>query len=80
MMQLFTTEELLQYVYHETSPEKTAAIEAAIQNDWSLREKLDLLKTTHQQLDEVRMSPRKQTIDFILQYAEKSVEELTAEA
>ena len=80
MMQLFTTEELLQYVYHETSPGETAAIKAAIQNDWSLREKLDLLKTTHQQLDEVRMSPRKQTIDFILQYAEKSVEELTAEA
>jgi hypothetical protein len=43
-MTLFTPEDLVMYLYQETSPEKTAAIELALQNDWALREKLQLLR------------------------------------
>jgi len=76
-MHSFTTEDLLQYLYKETSPEKTAAITAALSTDWSLREKFEIMETASRRLDPIKLSPRQQTIDFILNYAEKTVEELT---
>jgi len=79
-MHSFTSEDLLQYLYKETSTDKTAAIKAALTADWSLREKFELMKGAHQQLDEIKYSPRKQSIDNILQYAEKAMEELSTQA
>jgi len=38
------------------------------------------MKGAHQQLDEIKYSPRKQSIDNILQYAEKAMEELSTQA
>jgi hypothetical protein len=70
---LFTPEELIQYLYQETSPEKTAAIEASLQEDWTLREKLEVLKASVKNLDQVVMeSPRPQVILNILNYARES--------
>ena len=34
----FTPEELVRYLYHETSEQKSASIKAALQTDWNLRE------------------------------------------
>lgn len=79
-MHSFTQEELLQYLYKETSTEKTAAIKAALLNDWDLREKFDLLKYAQQNLEVIKVSPRKQTIDSILSYAEKAIEEISSPA
>ena len=79
-MQSFTTEDLLQFLYKETSPEKTAAIKAALESDWSLREKFEVMQTASDRLETITLSPRQQTIDFILNYAEKTVEELTPHA
>ena len=79
-MHSFTQEDLLQYLYNETSIEKTAAIKAALHNNWSLREKFNLLKAAQQKLEVITLSPRKQTIDNILNYAEKGVEELSSPA
>lgn len=72
---LFTPEELIQYLYQETSPEKTAAIEAALQDDWTLREKLEVLKASRESLDRIVESPRPQVIFNILNYARESATE-----
>lgn len=72
-MILFTPEELIQYLYKETSSEKTAAIETALQEDWTLREKLEVLKTSVKSLDRIVESPRPQVILNILNYARESV-------
>jgi hypothetical protein len=70
----FTQEDLLQYLYNETSPEKTAAIKAALISDWSLCEKLEVLASAHHQIDEIKLiSPSKKSVNAILKYAEKSV-------
>lgn len=79
-MQSFTMEDLLQYLYKETSPERTAAIKAALESDWSLHEKFEVMETASKNLEQIKLSPREQTIDFILNYAEKTVEELTPHA
>ena len=77
-MHNFTPEDLLQYLYDETSPAQTAAIKAALENDWSLREKFEVITAAQGKLETLSMSPSQQTIDNILNYAEKAVSELSA--
>lgn len=79
-MHNFTQEDLLQFMYKETSTEKTAAIKEALANDWNLREKFNFLSAAQQNLEVIKLSPRKQTIDSILKYAEKGMEELSEHA
>ncbi len=69
MYLLFTPEELIQYLYKETSHEKTLAIEAALREDWTLREKLEVLKASTQKLDSILESPRTEVILNVLNYA-----------
>jgi len=76
-MHNFTPEDLLQYLYNETSPAQTAEIKAALENDWSLREKFEEISSAHAKLETLKMSPSQQTIDNILNYAEKAVSELS---
>ena len=78
-MHNFTPEDLLQYLYNETSPAQTAEIKAALETDWSLREKFEVITSAQQRLEALKMSPSQQTIDNILNYAERSVTELSTE-
>ncbi len=68
----FTPEDLLQYLYNETSAEVNAAIETALQHDWTLREKLTVLKTSMNRLDRIVASPRTEVVLNILNYARKT--------
>ena len=72
---LFTPEDLIRYLYNETSPEKAAAIEAALQEDWTLREKLEVLKASAQNLDKITESPRTEIILNVLNYARETAPE-----
>ncbi|HAO05230.1 MAG: hypothetical protein IPO46_07885 [Chitinophagaceae bacterium] len=75
-MNRFTSEDLLQYLYKETSVEKTVEIKTALETDWALREEFNQLAVSKEMLDSVKVpSPRQQVLDNILKYAEKSVEE-----
>lgn len=75
-MNRFTSEDLLQYLYKETSEEKSAEINAALESNWALREEFNNLATSKGMLDSVKLSsPRQQVLVNILKYAEKSVEE-----
>ena len=79
-MHNFTLEDLLRYLYNETSPSQTAEIKAALDADWSLREKLEVLSSARKRLDALKLSPSQQSVDAILNYAEKAVEELSTQA
>ena len=67
----FTPEDLLLYLYNETSRKKTAAIEKALKEDWTLREKLSVLKTSMQRLDKITVSPRTEVVLKVLKHAGK---------
>ena len=69
---LFTPEDLLRYLYKETSAEMNAAIEAALTEDWTLREKLEVLKASARNLDKMLQSPRPEVVLNILQYARET--------
>jgi hypothetical protein len=75
MTLLFTPEELIQYLYKETSPARTAQIEEALQHDWTLREKLEVLKNTLKVIDRPLESPRTEAVMNVLNYARESVTE-----
>jgi hypothetical protein len=69
----FTPEDLLLYLYKETSAKKTAAIETALQNDWTLREKLQVLKASMDRLDKITQSPRTEVVLNVLGHAREQV-------
>jgi hypothetical protein len=72
MTVLFTPEDLVRYLYNDTSAEKKAAIEAALKEDWTLREKLEVLQSSAQNLDKIVESPRTEVILKVLNYARET--------
>jgi hypothetical protein len=75
-MTTFTPEDLLLYLYKETSEKQTFAIENALKQDWTLREKLAVLKTSLERLDGIKKSPRTRIVLNILNYARKNAKEV----
>ena len=71
-MHNLTPEDLLLYLYKESSPEQTAAIEDALKKDWTLREKFAVLKTAMERLNNLTVSPRTEVVLNILKYAAES--------
>lgn len=73
-MQKFTTEDLLLFLYDEMSAERKVEMEAALENDWALSQKYQVLKEAQKRLTNSKLAaPRPKTIAAILQYAEESI-------
>lgn len=75
-MTKITQEDLVRYLYKETSESKTALITSELQTDYILKESYNTLLATHQALDEGKVAPRQQAVDNILQYAAKKQRQL----
>ena len=75
-MRNFTPEDLLLYLYKESTPQLTAAIKQALQLDWTLREKFNVLKTSMLRLEKIQQSPRTEVILNILNYAREKSKEM----
>ena len=71
-MTKITPEDLVRYLYNETSGTKSAAIKAALQTDWNLRESYEKLVSSAQNLNRIDLSsPRVESVNKILEYASK---------
>lgn len=70
----FTPEDLLLYLYKETSSKKAEAIAAALQKDWTLREKMQVLIASMQRLDKITQSPRTEVVLNVLNHAREQAE------
>ena len=73
-MSIFTQEDLLLYLYKETSPEQNAAIEAALKQDYELRESFVVLQESILGLEQPMESPRTEVVLNVLHYAREVVE------
>ncbi len=73
-----TQEDLVRYLYNETSEQKTAAIKAALQTDWNLRESYEKLLNSHTNLNSIKFSPRTESVNKILEYASKKHAQVTS--
>ncbi len=65
----YSPEDLICYLYGETSPEMAIEIETALKNDWTLREKLSVLKTSFERLNTLIETPRTEVVLNVLRYA-----------
>jgi hypothetical protein len=79
-MPLFTPEDLLRYLYKESSPELTAAIQVALKENWTIREQMEELQSSVNQLDTEReiVAPRMEVVLRVLQYARDTATEATS--
>jgi hypothetical protein len=71
----FTPEDLLLYLYNEMEPATKKAFEQALETDWTLREKLGVLKTSMQRLDRLVQAPRTEVVLHILRHASQNLPE-----
>ena len=68
-----TLEHLVLYMYNESNPSMKALIEKELEDNWTLREKLNVLKEAFDRLNKMKLqSPRQQSVDAILAYAGES--------
>lgn len=71
-MKKFKEEELIMYIYKDCTLALTATINKAIKEDSELKNRLEVLQRSVNQLDKLKLqSPSKQSIEAILQYAKK---------
>lgn len=74
-MTLYTPEDLLQYLYKETSNQESIAIEKALVENWALKEKFDVLRSSIDNLNSIIESPRVEVILQVLNYARETMVE-----
>ncbi len=68
-MDIYKHELMIRFLYGETTPEETSAIQHALDTDWTMREKLESLKSTMEGLDKVKFTPRESVVQSLLNYA-----------
>ena len=65
-----TIEELVLYMYNETNHNRKKEIEKELEENWFLREKYKVITESAERLSGMKLqSPRKQTIESIMKYA-----------
>ena len=70
-MNKFSPDDLVQYLYKETSGRKTEAIKAALEIDWDLQESYKQLQAAQENLEEVVLFPREEAVNKILQHVSR---------
>ncbi len=76
-MSIFTPEDLILFVYQETSPENTEVIKDALANDWALQQKFNVLESSISELDTELYAPREESVLRVLNYARETMAEAT---
>ena len=72
MKQSYTENDLLKYLYNETSVSDTLAIEEALAEDRNLLAAYKGIQEAHNQLPKVQFSPSLSSIDKILSYSKQT--------
>lgn len=72
MIKTFTQDDVIRYVYHETSESETLEIEQALLCDAKLQEVYKEISGVINQLNEKMKVPSQLTINNILNYAKKA--------
>ena len=71
-MHNYTPEELLLYLYKESSAAQRLAIEEELKTNWALREKLAVMKTAMERLNNIAVSPRTEAVLNVMRYAQEA--------
>jgi len=69
MTKIFTQDDLIRFLYNETSTSESEEITYALERDATLRERMNSLKQTVGLLNDSCMSPSESTTQSILNYS-----------
>ena len=69
MIQIFTPDDLLRYLYQDTNAEETLEIEKALQIDPRLQKEYEQLRYDMELPDELAIAPSEKCINHIMSYA-----------
>lgn len=69
-MNNFTPEDMIRFLYNEMNIDERTALLHAMESDWTLREKFEVLKKAMLNLDSLHYSPRPEAVASILNYAD----------
>ena len=72
MIKTFTPDDLIRYLYHETSERETQEICKALLTDSELRSMYTSMCTIKKEMDAAQLEPSAQTVLNILSYAKSS--------
>lgn len=72
MTKNITQDNLIRYIYQETTEEESSLIEEALAGDFELKELYDSLLEGKAELDKVRMSPRQEVVNKIMDYSSRT--------
>ncbi len=72
MKQTFTTDQLIRFIYKETSASESFAIKKALNDSTELMRAFQELQAAHQQLPKVTFSPKRSTLQNILRYSKST--------
>lgn len=72
MKQTFTTDQLIRFMYRETSASEAFAIKQALNNSKELKDEFRQLQAAQRQLPRVKFSPRRSTVQNILRYSKST--------
>ncbi len=75
-MTQITQDDLVRYLYNETSDKKSELVKDALESDMNLRDSFEALLASKKNLENVDLSPRPEAVDKILQYAGKQEKHL----
>jgi hypothetical protein len=73
LMRTYTSDDLLLYHYGEASNELQMELETALETDWSLRERMEMLRASIEDLNQLQFAPNRQSLDRILAYGRESI-------
>ena len=72
-MSIFTPEDLILYLYQETSPSDTTTIKDALASDWALQQKFNVIETSVNGLTTDLYAPRAESVLNVLNYARETM-------
>jgi hypothetical protein len=73
VMKIFTQDDLVRFIYKETTPEESLAIKKAILTDVELAKTYQGMLTACEELDCLSFEPDASSVNLILQYSKDSV-------
>ena len=72
MIKTFTQDDLIRFLYHETSEEENLELNRALKQDAELALQFNELQATIKKLDETLLEPSTRSIENILSYSRKA--------
>lgn len=67
-----TQNDLLRFIYRETTDPENDLILSTLENDWILKEQLETLLLNYSLLEQAKLQPNKNCVNEILKYSRES--------